>query len=648
MAKFRNPETGGVGDIDPQHATQAIADGMVPLEDLEMYNPETKGTGVVPAAAAPNAVRDGLMAVGSREHQVATTGKLESLARGALQGGSLGFADEIQAGARSLFGDKSYQQYRDEYRGDDAIAKEANPLTFGGGEMAGGLGTALIPGLGLAKGAGLAGEAALGAKLGGIAGIGSSNADLTQGDVASTLESGVTGAIGGGIGGAAIGGLTRGISAAGSTLAKGVGSAFGPEQRLLAMGARTKDLLPKNQGRNLAAADLMEKAGVFGKNADGSRRNQEEIYQAITQRKQDAAEGMHALFEAMPRKVDSYDVTRGVQPELEEIIARAPPGEGARVIEALQNKAGDGALDKIHAADNIADLWRLKQDFGSPNYVGNAWSLPPNRTASEVQAYKVLNKHLEEVLHNETEAAAANIPGAAANQLRNLNAQYGAAATLEKMLEPAIAANKWQASSLGLRFRDVVGGNMVGAAASAAGAGPLAAVAGAAGSIANAAYRSPAARVARAQMGESLHIQELQQGQLSGMIPRQLDPFRAWLKQNMARLSQTMPQLQSQMTEVLAAPRPTAENKIRMMLPLMQNFMTPSQYPSEFNGKVSTPEDRMSAQKRLQSFGLKPHELAVRLSMLNRDGTLPPEAYAPEENQSEETDYANVLNKQGY
>lgn len=128
-------------------------------------------------------------------------GMLESGIRGLAQGGSLGFADEITGGLESLFTDKSYQQARDESRKNYEAAQKANPVTYGAGEVGGAVGTAFIPGLNAASGAKLAAIAGKGALAGSIAGLGTSEADLTEGDYMGALaDTGKGAALGGGLG----------------------------------------------------------------------------------------------------------------------------------------------------------------------------------------------------------------------------------------------------------------------------------------------------------------------------------------------------------------------------------------------------------------------------------------------------------------
>jgi hypothetical protein len=99
----------------------------------------------------------------------------EALGRGALQGATLGFSDELAGVIESVVTDKSYEQARDESRAKNKAAQEAHPWLYGGGELAGGAATALVPGAGVAT----LGKAAL---AGAAAGLGGSEADLTKGE----------------------------------------------------------------------------------------------------------------------------------------------------------------------------------------------------------------------------------------------------------------------------------------------------------------------------------------------------------------------------------------------------------------------------------------------------------------------------------
>lgn len=109
--------------------------------------------------------------------------ELESFLRGAVSGGSFGFADEITGGLESLITDKSYEQARNESRKAYKDAQDANPMSYGAGEIGGAIGTALIPGVGAlnaGKAATFAGRMGAAALQGGLSGVGLSEADNAQ------------------------------------------------------------------------------------------------------------------------------------------------------------------------------------------------------------------------------------------------------------------------------------------------------------------------------------------------------------------------------------------------------------------------------------------------------------------------------------
>lgn len=122
--------------------------------------------------------------------------------RTAGQGLTFGFGDEIAAGVRSLGGEPYDQALKDEREGVEAY-RTANPYKSMGVEALGALPTAVIPGLGQARAASIAGRlgnATLrGAIEGGIYGIGSG-----EGSAADRAVSGAYGAAGGAAGGGAM------------------------------------------------------------------------------------------------------------------------------------------------------------------------------------------------------------------------------------------------------------------------------------------------------------------------------------------------------------------------------------------------------------------------------------------------------------
>jgi hypothetical protein len=151
---------------------------------------------------------------------------IESFARGATQGATVGFADEF-VGAATAAGRKlgdaffglpnqpsygvRYRMERDESREANEAAQQANPATYTAGQIGGGLATAIVPGaapvtLGRAIG--------VGAAYGAAAGLGDSKADITKGDVAGAAKDTAIGTAVGAISGGAGYGAMRGAGAA--------------------------------------------------------------------------------------------------------------------------------------------------------------------------------------------------------------------------------------------------------------------------------------------------------------------------------------------------------------------------------------------------------------------------------------------------
>lgn len=134
--------------------------------------------------------------------------ELESLGRGGAQGISFGLRDEAAGALQNPLGGlkeiankfgahfsdediDSYKKERDESRRLDSVAKQANPMSYGAGQIAGGAAPALLTG-------GAGGLGSLAAQ-GAVQGLGSSDAEYLGG---LAKDAAIGGTIGGAIGGA--------------------------------------------------------------------------------------------------------------------------------------------------------------------------------------------------------------------------------------------------------------------------------------------------------------------------------------------------------------------------------------------------------------------------------------------------------------
>jgi len=120
---------------------------------------------------------------------------VESAIRGGAQGLSMGFADEATARLESITKGVPYEQALEESRQAYKQAQEANPITYAGSEIVGGIAPTFIPGVGQAvTGAKLGRLAMIGAGTGALSGLGySEGKDI--GEVARDV--GIGGALGG-------------------------------------------------------------------------------------------------------------------------------------------------------------------------------------------------------------------------------------------------------------------------------------------------------------------------------------------------------------------------------------------------------------------------------------------------------------------
>lgn len=129
-------------------------------------------------------------------------GEIESFTRGAAQGVTLGFADELVGAAESTFGvlsgDSSalrlsgaYEKSRDESRDAFRTAEQANPYSYLAGEVSGSLASSAIPGLNVAKGATFGRRVAQAGVEGALAGMGLSEEE-SLGEIAKDGALGAT------------------------------------------------------------------------------------------------------------------------------------------------------------------------------------------------------------------------------------------------------------------------------------------------------------------------------------------------------------------------------------------------------------------------------------------------------------------------
>jgi hypothetical protein len=187
MSTIRVSNNKDTYDVDESDLPKALKDGFTPLISV------SKGSSVfdVHQEDLQKALADGFSPI------QAPISKTESTLRGAAQGASLGFADEITGGGEAAFdklkGDDAsysdlYTKHRDESRAAYDAAQKANPVSYGAGQLGGAVATVLIPGLGEMSVAKLA-------ALGAAQGLGDSKAEDLSGMAKDTAIGGAIGAV---------------------------------------------------------------------------------------------------------------------------------------------------------------------------------------------------------------------------------------------------------------------------------------------------------------------------------------------------------------------------------------------------------------------------------------------------------------------
>jgi len=322
-----------------------------------------------------------------------TPSKTESFVRGAAQGASMGFADEITAAAESLLTPKSYEQARGESREAYKEAKEANPKTSFAGEMGGAAATALIPGLGEITIPKMAAQGAL-------YGLGASEADLTKGTAEEAqqatkdvLTGGAVGAVGGVVGK----GLEAGITKALPKLAKWATASIIPEKE--AMEAVTARLTNPEAIKNaLTTPGVMDK--LVNTTNQALTKAEKLSEEAISKLSPVKATNTAELVDAFKEVQDKF-MTEGI-----------PSGEGQEAALAALNK-WKGVIRqhlKVNEGDLpdtvLAKLIRVMRKETNYN--------PLTATAADDQAniaLKALNKRFDKILKdNNPDYAEAMIP----------------------------------------------------------------------------------------------------------------------------------------------------------------------------------------------------------------------------------------------
>src|SRR3990167_3631637 len=273
--------------------------------------------------------------------------KIKSASIGAAQGASMGFGDEGSAMVVSLAKklmakggtfEENYVRARDALRGKILEAKEANPKTYMAGEFAGGMATTPL--------AGGTPTAARLAALGMIQGLGSSDADLTRGDVGGAAKGVAVGGV--------VGAAMKPVAAGAGVLARGAGKLINPEwlQSVARMRALRSLGFSKGQVKTPEALEVAKKTGqtmldegVIKWNADP----------------EDMAGGVSDIIERKGKDIGAFLKNRGNGIEASSMIGAL---NKVRPVDAEGRWLRGGEYDKINKIiDSAIDTVRAHGDL---------------------------------------------------------------------------------------------------------------------------------------------------------------------------------------------------------------------------------------------------------------------------------------------
>lgn len=459
------------------------------MDDLVPDGPIQAPAGAIDSGSGAELVPDSeIIAPNRHEEQI---GAAQALGRGALQGLSFGFSDEIAGAIGSLFSDKSYEQVRDESRASNAAAESQHKALYTTGEIGGGLATSFIPGLNVAKGASIAGAAAKAAGLGAAAGLGSSEAKDFRGLAMDTAKSAL---IGGVVGGAAQG-LGKAVQAAPEAakadllklVTQGEGKFGGATNKLKKLVAAQEDNIVKTLTEKIPAAEsptgkAMSLASIIGKPA-------KEVLPVLEERMNQIGEQLGPHYDQVDKVTGGIKVSN-ISQYLDDAVAElkkhplnetsvkaindlkesvlnawAPDLKGALMSDEAQipsvKKAILSQLDQQVPTREVRKLVTELQQRGTE--VINA--LNPGKSTQVKQELAVLGKKL---IDQELDKAANLDPATkqAVFAIRELNKPYSALATMKEAVEQrGIKETNQSMSGHGLLTGLLGHGGLVGAVA---------------------------------------------------------------------------------------------------------------------------------------------------------------------------------------
>lgn len=417
--------------------------------------------------------------------------KLQSAGRGLAQGATLGFADEIAGAAgavkdqvqkeglgslyKALYNQEQYKKNRDESRENFKKAEKANPASYMAGELGGAVATSFVPGLGV--GGSIAKLAKSGAKIGGIAGLGSSEGE-TLGELA--LDTGIGAGIGL-AGGAALGGTGKLIKKSADKAVPAL-KKFAEERTFKSLGPVKKggdEAMAKGNLREIGRQLLDEKIVT-------PLASREKIAERLSSKIDDRVSQLDNLLEEI-------STGKGLSPEQRMVVDQSkfvPTNAAKELKEALRKQYSHVPGAILKSREEMIDTWLEKdrpmtakeaQDFKRQvqDWImdGSYWKANPN--ASQ-EALMSVRRAIKEGIEKNADAVA-NVTHGDAGQVKAINKGLGNLLQADDVVQDRIARDAVNRTVSPSDYGSAIGGAVAGGMA----AGPAGAIAGAATGLAN-------------------------------------------------------------------------------------------------------------------------------------------------------------------
>jgi hypothetical protein len=358
----------------------------------------------------------------------------ESALRGAAQEATFGLADELtgiaETGLETVKGNvplsasellKSYQKLRDESRAAYKSAEEANPASYLGGQLVGGIAPAFVTGgtsvaAKLAAGAAKPALASLikqgavsGLKYGAAQGVGKSEAEVAEGEFGKLGKDIAAESILGGAAGAAMPLAAPAIKGATKSLSKGAKAVADLRKKLPGYDKAVTAFKWGEMGKDLSVEAVDPELQKFGA----------ELYKKITDTKGNVntKKAVEAL-EAMGVKVDTKEAVDAAIADIKKIASSGAfeTGKAAEILEELRKLRGDDLqaeklidkLEKRVISKSVKDSTKAEQAIIKGEKKLMDQSL---KTGDEIDTIMDLNRKFEDIAEIPTTTSEGTIGG---------------------------------------------------------------------------------------------------------------------------------------------------------------------------------------------------------------------------------------------